>query len=183
MIKRENIFLKLISFITVGTLFAATGEILLNLLIYNNFDQILFSMLTYPLFLMFVFFSSRILDELMKGNILADLVYYIVYAGLGLMIEWFVLHNAPWQNHYAHQIGMLLFWAAIVGMPRIFTDETRDLSNIQSWVTRFFVPFSFIAFALALALALPSRIFWIPWIMIMGYAFLNVFYIWYILSK
>lgn len=122
---------KLIKFILIGSLFATAGEFLFNIFVTHTLLLYLGTWIFYPAYLLFVYFSSRIIDMYFKRKLVADLVYYFIYGFIGLMIEWFALSHSPWADPSANQIGMFAAWVGFPFMARIFIDERKELDRLK----------------------------------------------------
>lgn len=172
-----------VKFILIGLLFATVGEFVLNILILNSLSDYLFTFIIYFLLLVFIYYSSKIINFLFRKKLTANIIYYLTYSLLGLMIEWFLLGNSPSGNPDANQIGMFSFWAAVCMMPRIFTDKNKNLIKLKKSVILFFIPYSVIMLIAGILLPASSKLFLLVWLITIGYTFMNIFYVIYFIKS
>jgi hypothetical protein len=175
---------RIIKFIIIGSLFFTAGEVLLNIFVTQTYLQYLGTWIFYPLYLLFVYFSSKVIDRYIKRKVLVDLTYYFVYGFIGLMIEWSTLSHAPWVDPSANQIGMFAFWTGSAFMARIFIDERKELDRIKksslAYLLIYFVIIVVAGLTLpALSIGYYNGLFYLIWLFAIGYLLMNIFFIWY----
>ena len=119
-----NFMKKYTVLILIGLFFAAPGEIL-NHFVFNpsssGLSGFVRTMIIYVVFLSIVWSGLRFLFK-KYSRLAASLVSYLIVGFVGLMIEWFIIGNSPWQNPEANDLGMFTFWGTMVLAPLILTD-------------------------------------------------------------
>ena len=166
-------------FIAVGFIFAIITEFQFNILALGNVGNFIFDLFFYPVFLIFVYFSNAVLGRIFKNKILSGVLFYLIFGIFGLAFEWYLMGNSPWANPDANQIGMFSFWVAVTFMPKIFIEREEKFNNLKKKIVFYFVPFSAITTVIGIVLPSDFRVFWLVWFAIIGYTFMQVFYIKY----
>lgn len=140
----------------------------------------------FPVFLTFVYFSSRLLVRFIPDQPTRELAHYFIYGFLGLMIEWFVIGLSPWSDLNANpllmlifQVGMFSFWATVAFAPRLFHNTNELSRTIRSSILKFFIPYFVIVYSVALVIPEEFRFPVLISMIIFGYLFLNLFYLKY----
>jgi hypothetical protein len=102
---------KLLVFILLGLAFAAPGEILNQILARRNVQAFRSTMISYAGLLLIGFFVGKGISAVFKKS-RARLIYYLLFGFLGLMVEWFLLGNAPVLEPFQviTQPGMFTYW-------------------------------------------------------------------------
>jgi hypothetical protein len=178
---------KFLTFLAVGSFFSTVEEFLTVVVLRHDVPSYVFTLVVlFPVFLTFVYFSSRLLDRLSGGKPARELAHYFAYGFVGLMIEWFVIGLSPWSNPEANpflmllfQLGMFSFWASVAFLPRLFMNP-QDLSrNISRSILKFYVPFFALVYLLGLSIPPQppeKRFLTIIALIVLGYLSLNLFY-------
>jgi hypothetical protein len=136
-------------FLGVGLFIAYTVEFILKSQFAGNATPKIFLMVLifYPVYLTLVYFSSKLIDSVVRKRFIADLVYYATYGFIGLfIIEWILLNNSPAGNPNANQLGMFGFWAAVALIARIFIDHRQGLEKIKRNIKFSYVAYLIVAF-------------------------------------
>lgn len=170
---------KFLKFILVGYIFAMVVEFQFNILATGNIGNFIFTGIFYPVYLTLVYFSSKLIDRIFKSKYKASIVYYLIFGFIGLMLEWFMIGNSPWQNPDANQAGMFAFWVALTFMPRIFTDEEHDVAGLKRGIKKIYAAYAIITTIVGLILPPAFRIFWLATFVTIAYLLMNIFYLQY----
>ena len=170
---------KFLKFILIGYFFAIIVELQFNY-VTGNVGNFIFTLIAYPFYVSFVYFTSKIFNVIKKDSI-ADFFVWLVYGLLGLMIEWFIIGNSPWGNPEAIQIGMFSFWAAVAFMPRIFTIE--GYKKIKKWIKIYFVVYLAIALPATFFVPSPLNLGLTTLLMTFFYTAMNGFYFWFMIKR
>jgi len=186
----EGTMKQFLTFLAVGSFFSTVEEFLTVVVLRHDVPSYVFTLLIlFPVFLTFVYFSSRLLDRLHAEEPARELTHYFTYGWVGLMIEWFAIGLSPWSNPEANpflmlvfQLGMFSFWASVAFAPRLFT-SSRDLScKMSRSILKFYIPYFLLVCLIGLAVPPrpPEKRFWIiiP-LVLLGYLTLNVFFLRY----
>jgi hypothetical protein len=87
---------RLVAFVAIGSVFATVEEFLTVVVLRRDIPGYLFTLLVlFPAYLSFVYFSSRILDRIVRREPARDLVHPLVYGSLGLLLEWTLMGLSP----------------------------------------------------------------------------------------
>jgi hypothetical protein len=105
----------LLFFVFLGLLFAAPGEILNQILARQNIRAFRSTMISYAVLLLIGFFVGRGFSAAFRKS-RARLAYYLLFGFLGLMVEWFLLGNAPVLEPFQiiTQPGMFTYWGTML---------------------------------------------------------------------
>lgn len=168
-------------FIFIGFVFATVVEFQFNILVKGSsgISRYIFTVFFYPVYLIFVYFSSRMIDRIFKKKTISDIVYYFAYGFIGMSIEWFVIGNSPWGNPDAIQIGMFAFWVALAFMPRIFIDDGDDLKELKRSIIKYYAAYAIISTVMGSMIPFDLRIVPIVLAEVIVYVLMNYFYIQY----
>lgn len=145
---------KLLVFIALGLFFAAPGEILNQILARQDLRAFRSTMTSYVVLLAIGFFVEHRIRSLFAPNkFRARLIYYFFFGFLGLMVEWFLLGNAPVLEPFQiiTQPGMFTYWGTLLLGPCLIADAA--FARRRKAFVAFFASFS--AIYLLLALLLP----------------------------
>lgn len=185
MVTQQSGVRRFLKFIAIGSVFATVEEFLTVVVLRHDAASYVFTLLVlFPVFLTFVYFSSRLLDRLFGNPAARDLTHFVAYGCAGLMIEWFLIGLSPWSNPQANpvlmavfQLGMFSFWATVAFVPRLFTAGCEPARSTCRSIVRFYVPY-FSAVYLASAVVSAQRRFAVViGLILFGYLFLSVFYV------
>ena len=170
---------RLLMFISLGLLFAAPGEILNQILARHNLQAFRSTMISYSVLLFIGFFADKAFNRVCRKS-RARLLYYLFFGTLGLMVEWFLLGNAPVLEPFqiVTQPGMFTYWGTMLLAPWLVLDP--ELPALRKSFVRFFISFSLLY--LLVALLVPKAkggIFFAFIIFASGYVALNYFYVKY----
>ncbi len=153
-----------VAFATIGSLFATVEEFLTVVVLRRDVPAYLFTLLILvPVYLSFVFVSSRIVYRLVRHDPARILVHLVVYGSAGLLFEWFLMGLAPWSlpaaNPFlmlAFQVGMFSFWATVATAPRVFLNPRTPCRDARRRIVGFFIPY--FALANVVGLSVPERL-------------------------
>ncbi len=170
---------RLLLFITFGLLTTIPGEILNQVLARHDIRAFRSTMISYVILLFIGFFVAKGLCRLFRKRCYAALANYLFFGTLGLMVEWFLLGNAPVIDplQVVTQPGMFTFWAAMLLTPWLLL-EPPEFSALKKRFVRYFVGFSLLY--LSVAVLLPKEkggIFFGFILFATGYVGLN-YYFW-----
>lgn len=171
--------MRLLLFVLLGLGFAVPGEVLNQILSRHNVPAFRSTMISYTVLLLIGFVVDKGIIAVLKKS-RARLVYYLLFGFLGLMVEWFLLGNAPVLEPFQiiTQPGMFTFWGTMMLGPRLLMEP--DLGALKKSFARFFVLFSL--FYLVVALVIPQDkggIYFAFIIFATGTTALNWFYVKY----
>jgi len=143
---------KLLIFISLGLAFAAPGEVLNQILARQSVRAFRSTMISYGVLLLIGFFVGKGISAIFKRS-RARLIYYLLFGSLGLMVEWFLLGNAPVLEplQVITQPGMFTYWGTMLLAPWLMMEP--DLSVLKWAFAGYFVLFSI--FYLLVALVVP----------------------------
>jgi hypothetical protein len=169
----------LLIFILLGLFFAAPGEVLNQILARQNVRAFRSTMVSYVVLLVIGFFVGKGISAVW-GKSRSRLIYYLLFEFLGLMVEWFLLGNAPVLDPFQiiTQPGMFTFWGTMLLAPCLIMET--DFGELKKSFVKFFVSFSLLY--LLVALVVPRAkggIFFGFVLFASGTTALNYFYIKY----
>ena len=143
---------KLMMFISLGLAFAAPGEVLNQILARQNVRAFGSTMISYAVLLLIGFFVGKGISAVFNKS-KARLIYYLLFGCLGLMVEWFLLGNAPVLEplQIITQPGMFTYWGTMLLAPWLMMDP--DSRGMRWSFAGYFVLFSI--FYLLVALVVP----------------------------
>jgi hypothetical protein len=136
---------KLFAFIFLGLLFAIPGEILNQILSRQDPRAFGSTLISYTILLLIGFFVGNGLYRLIGSRSRAALVNYLLFGTLGLMVEWFLLGNAPVLDIFqvVTQPGMFSFWGTMLLAPW-FLMEPPAFLILKIAFLKYFVAFSLV---------------------------------------
>lgn len=139
---------QLLIFVLLGLLFAAPGEILNQILARHNIRAFRSTMISYVGLLLIGFFVGKGLSALFTKS-KARLIYYLLFGFFGLMVEWFLLGNAPVLEPFQiiTQPGMFTYWGTMLLAPYLMTEP--DFPALKWSFARFFILFSLLYLGVA----------------------------------
>ena len=163
--------------LVLGSLFATLGEFLFCVLVRQSVPDYLFTLAAYPVILALAYGPLRWIERRMPGPLAADVGVY-AFAGLaGLAIEWFIIGNSPWANPDANDLGMFAYWATVLAMPRLLLDQRAYLRPVRRAAAVAFAAFSAAALLIGLLTPQALRLFVLVWVVVIGYAGMNLFFL------
>jgi len=168
-------------FIVVGVLFSVPGEILNQILARHNVAAFRSTMLSYVVLLFIAFFTAKAIQRIVRRRDYAVICYYLLFGTLGLMVEWFLLGNAPVADPFqvVTQPGMFTFWGTLVLAPMLL-QEPAAFVDLQRSFLRFFVSFSLLYLIVAAVVPRSHGGIYFGFILFAaGTASLNYFYVKY----
>jgi hypothetical protein len=132
---------KLLIFVLLGLLFAVPGEVLNQILARHNVRAFRSTMISYTVLLLIGYFPGRGISSVCKKS-RSRLIYYLLVGFLGLLVEWFLLGNAPVLEPFQiiTQPGMFTYWGTMLLAPWLMMEP--DFSGLKKSFTRFFASFS-----------------------------------------
>ena len=136
--------------------FAGPGEVLNQILARQNVQAFRSTMISYAVLLLIGFFVGKGISAIFKRS-RARLIYYLLFGSLGLMIEWFLLGNAPVLEplQVITQPGMFTYWGTMLLAPWLMMEP--DLSVLKWTFAGYFVLFSIFYLLVALVRAQGQR--------------------------
>lgn len=182
---------RFLTFLAVGSFFATVEEFLTVVVLRHDLASYAFTLLIlFPVFLSIVWWSSRLIGRVVPRQPAQELVHFLAYGALGLLIEWFLIGLAPWRDPNANpglmlvfQLGMFSFWATVAFAPRLFTNAGELSRRTRSAVLKFYVPYFIFVYAVSLLAPEPVKFVTVIALIIFGYLFLNLFYLRYFLRS
>ncbi len=143
---------KLPVFVLLGLAFAIPGEILNQILARRNVRAFGSTLISYSVLLVIGFFVEKGMSAAFP-KAKSRLLYYLLFGFLGLMVEWFLLGNAPVLDplQAITQPGMFTFWGTMLLAPWLMLEP--EFPALKRAFARFF--FGFSALYLAVALLVP----------------------------
>ena len=169
---------KLVEFIISGISFAFPGEVLNQILSKHNIHAFMNTMFSYIFLLFTGFFAGNVINRIVKDKSRAAIIYYLLFGTFGLMIEWFLLGNAPILDLFQIivQPGMFTFWGTLLLGPRILM-ESSDFYALKKSFFRYFAGFSLLYLLIAIVVPKESGGIFFGFILFAaGTALLNLFY-------
>jgi hypothetical protein len=169
----------LLIFISIGLLFAAPGEILNQILARENVRAFRNTMISYAVLLLIGFFVGKGISSMCKKS-RSRLIYYLLFGFLGLMIEWFLLGNAPALEplQIITQPGMFSYWGTMLLAPWLMMET--NLTALKKSFAAFFASFSLLYLMVALLVPRAQGGIFFGFILFaVGTTALNYFYVRY----
>ena len=166
-----------LTFLMAGTFFSTVEEFLTIVVLKHDVPSYLMTLiLLFPGFLTFVFLSGRIIDRVLLNSPRRDATHFVVYATVGLLIEWFAIGLSPWSNPAANpilmtlfQLGMFSFWGTVAFAPRLFIrSDAHSLSTRRS-LLRFYIPYFLIVYLVTFTVSEQNRFAVTIILIIVGY--------------
>ena len=178
---------RFLKFIAVGSFFATVEEFLTVVVLRRDVASYLFTLVVlFPAFLAFVWASSRLLDRLARRQPTRELLHFLCYGLVGLLIEWFLIGLAPWSDPNAHpalmllfQLGMFSFWATVAFAPRLFLTPGELSRRARRAILTFYVPYFLAVYVVALSIPARWKFGAVIALIVFGYLTLNGFYLAY----
>jgi hypothetical protein len=181
---------KFLAFLGIGSFFATVEEFLTVVVLKHDLGSYIFTLLIlFPVFLTFVYFSSRVIDRFIHTRSMQELTHYLTYGVLGLMIEWFLIGLAPWSDPSANplvmfvfQLGMFSFWATVGFAPRLFTNTDELSGKTRRTILKFYIPYFVAAYVIAFLVPQNGKFLAIIGMIVLGYVIVNTFFVRYFLK-
>ncbi len=138
-------------FVFLGLLFAAPGEVLNQILARHNVRAFRSTMISYTVLLLIGYFVGKGISSLC-GKPRSRLIYYLLFGVLGLLVEWFLLGNAPVLEPFQliTQPGMFTYWGTMFLAPCLMMEP--DFAELKKSFARFFASFSLLYLILAVVI-------------------------------
>jgi hypothetical protein len=168
-------------FVLFGLALAAPAEVLNQVLARGNPPAFLNTMISYFVLLVIGYFVNQALARHFHRRARARLTLYLLFGSLGLMVEWFLLGNAPVLSplQLITQSGMFTYWGTMMLAPCLLR-EPADFAGIKRKFVRFFGAYSLLYLLVAgIVPRAKGGIFFAFVIFAAGTAGLNVFYVKY----
>jgi hypothetical protein len=168
-----------LTFIALGLLFAAPGEVLNQILARHDLLAFRSTMISYAVLLTIGFFAGKGLGRVC-GKFKALLLHYLVFGFLGLMVEWFLLGNSPVLEPFQviTQPGMFTYWGTMLLAPWLMMDP--DFAALKRRFIAFFTGFSLLYLFVAVTLPREKGGIFLGFVIFAaGTAALNYFYVRY----
>ena len=163
--------------LVLGSLFATLGEFLFCVLVRQRMTDYLFTLAAYPVILALTYMPLRWFERRMPSKLSADMALYAAAGLLGLAIEWFVIGNSPWSNPEANDLGMFAYWATVLAMPRLMLDGRPLLRPVRRAAAAAFAAYAVVALVVGVLTPQPLRLFVLVWVVVLGYAGMNLFFV------
>ena len=181
---------KFLSFLVIGSFFSTVEEFLTVIVLKHDFVSYLFTLfILFPVFLTFVYFSSRLLDRLVPIKRMQESIHFFLYGFIGLMIEWFLIGLSPWSDPGANplimlvfQMGMFAFWGTVAFAPRLFTNTDKLSRKTRKTILKFYIPYFVVAYLIAFILPQNGKFSAIIGAIILGYFIVSAFLLRYFLA-
>jgi hypothetical protein len=181
---------KYLAFLAVGSFFSTVEEFLTVAVMKDIGSFVVTVLIVFPVFLTFVFFSSRLLDRLFDNDSARELVHFLSYGVVGLMFEWFIMGLSPWSNAEANpvavavfQVGMFSFWTTVAFAPRLFLKPDGLSRRFRQWILRFYVPYFVAVYIVAFSVPTSMRFAAIISLVLFGYLLVNVLFLSYFIRS
>ena len=131
----------LLIFVLLGLLFAAPGEVLNQILARHNVQAFGSTLISYTVLLFIGYFVGKGISSVCKKS-RSRLIYYLLFGSVGLLVEWFLLGNAPVLEPFQiiTQPGMFTYRGTMLLAPCLMMEP--DFAELKKSFARFFVPFS-----------------------------------------
>lgn len=177
-----NIFglgLRMLKFIVVGLVFAGIGEYWFSVLIRGDVANFVGSIVFNTIYLTAAYGVS-LLGIRASGRV--TVTSFGIASGIaGLMIEWFLIGNSPWGNPQASQTTMFAYWAGMVMMPLIYTDDRVASTGLRQTIVYVCGGYAAVVTGAGhLTPPGPGRFALLIWAFIAGYVAAAGFYVWYL---
>jgi hypothetical protein len=167
-----------------GVGFLLAMEFMFQVQIEGDFIGFLLTPILQIPFLLFTYFSSKIIDKELENTRFKELFIYIVYGLIGLfLIEWLLIGNTPWGNPDAVQFIMFSYWGGAVVFSRILTEENKSIRGLRKIMLGFFIISSLFIIILGFFIPFEDRLGPIVLMALFEYGLMNIFYIWYFINE
>jgi len=178
---------RFLAFLAVGSFFATVEEFLTVVVLRRDVASYVFTLVVlFPAFLTLVWASSRLLDRLAGRQTTREVLHFLLYGLVGLLIEWFLIGLTPWSNPDAHpalmllfQLGMFSFWATVAFAPRLFLTPGELSRRARRAILTFYVPYFLAVYVVALVTPERWQFGAVIALVVFGYLALNGFYLAY----
>lgn len=175
-----------LTFLMAGTFFSTVEEFLTIVVLKHDVPSYLMTLIIlFPGFLTFVFLSGRIIDRVLLATPRRDATHFVVYATVGLLIEWFAIGLSPWSNPAANpvvmmlfQLGMFFFWGTVAFAPRLFISTDAHSVKTKRSILRFYVPYFLIVYLVAFMVSEQHRFAATIILIIVGYYVMVIHLLW-----
>ena len=182
---------RFLRFLGIGSAFSTVEEVLTVLVLRGDLGAYLFTLfILFPAFLTFVWISRRLLTRFVRLQPVRDLIHYLLYGLVGLLIEWFAIGLSPWSDPDANpilmvvfQAGMFSFWATVAFAPLLFVNPDPLSRQARGWVLHFYIPYFVLTYVAALLSPSSLKFVVIVGLIVLGHLALNVFYVRYFLAS
>lgn len=113
-------------FTAIGLLYAIFPEIVNQLYLKKSLFGFAGALAVYLVILICGFVLREIFNKIVKSNFWNSVLWFVSWGSVGLYIEWVYLGNAgaPWYV----QIAMFVFWAGLLSLPVMFTENLLSAS-------------------------------------------------------
>jgi len=169
-----------VAFLAIGSLFATVEEFLTVAVLRRDVPAYLFTLfVVFPVYLSLVYFSSQIIDRIVRHKPAMMLVHLLTYGSIGLLFEWFVMGLSPWSNPTANpflmlvfQLGMFSFWSSVATAPRVLLDPRGPCRETRRRIVRFAIPYFALAYVVGFSVPERLRFVTVIVLIICGYSVL-----------
>jgi hypothetical protein len=126
-------------FVVLGLLFATPGEVLNQLLARRDPVAFRHTLVSYAVLLVLGYGVGGLLRLAVKSAAVSSLVFYLLFGTLGLMVEWFLLGNAPVLDVFQVivQPGMFTYWGTMMLGPRLVMEPAGAPGLRQAYLLYF----------------------------------------------
>ena len=173
---------QLLIFVLLGLLFAAPGEVLNQILARHDVRAFRTTMISYSVLLLIGFFVSKCLSAFCQKS-RARLMHYLMFGFLGLMVEWFLLGNAPVLEPFQliTQPGMFSYWGTMLLAPCLMMEP--GFAELKRSFAKFFASFSLLYLLVAWVLPKAKGGIFLGFVLFAaGTTALNYFYVKYFMA-
>jgi hypothetical protein len=169
---------RFVGFLAIGSAFSTVEEFLTVVVLRHDVPSYVFTLvILFPLYLGFVFVFGRfVLERLVRDREAQDVVHFLTFAAVGLVLEWTLMGLAPWSNPDANpfamfvfQLGMFAFWGTVATAPRIFLDPRESCRRTRRAVLLFAIPHAALTYSVGLSAPVRLRFPIIIPLIIVGY--------------
>jgi hypothetical protein len=132
---------KLLTFILLGLLLAAPGEVLNQILARRDLRAFRTTLFSYAILLLVAFFVCKLIRGAVKKRAVAVLSSYLLFGSFGLSVEWFLLGNAPVLDvgQMITQPGMFTYWGTLVLGPVLIADASAPAGLRRAFLLFFLI--------------------------------------------
>ena len=140
---RSSIY-RFLRYLAWGISLALGGEFLNQVIVHHSLVGYFSTLTTYLVLLVFGYGLQLVIAKIIKKKVIVEIFDYLFFGLAGLMIEWFLIGNAPWDHTQALQIGMFTWWAVLWVMPHLFLETDPSYHSLKRSFWWFFIPFTLV---------------------------------------
>jgi hypothetical protein len=129
-------------YVAWGLALSLGGEFLNQIIVHHSIKGYFSTLALYAVLLFIAYGLQMIISKLIEKKNVREIFEYCLFGSAGLMIEWFLIGNAPWDHTGALQIGMFTWWACLWVMPHLLLETSISYDSLKKSFWRFFIPFT-----------------------------------------